>query len=196
MPAVWALGIAMELPYHLAPSVPSLGDPPVYVLGDSLSAGMGGEPATWPRLLARRHGVDVRDLSLAGATVATAGRDQAGRVTEGGALVLAEIGGNDILGETTPDAFERSLDTLLSRLRSDGRTVIMLELPLPPFYNRYGSAQRRLARRHRTLLVPMRVLLGVLTTEGATLDSVHLSRSGHALMAERMWGLIRHAFDL
>jgi hypothetical protein len=65
-----------------------------------------------------------------------------------------------------------------------------LELALPPFHNRYGDAQRRLATRHGVLLIPKRVLIGVLTSEGATLDTVHLSRRGHALMAETVWGIL------
>jgi acyl-CoA thioesterase-1 len=126
--------------------------------------------------------------------VASALKDQAGGVQGTDSLVLAEIGGNDVLGETTPEAFERGLDALLSDLRSGGRTVVMLELPLPPFYNSYGAAQRRMARRHAVVLVPKRVLLGVMTSGGATLDTVHLSRSGHVLMAEAMWWVIRGAF--
>ena len=174
--------------------MPRMGDPPVDVVGDSVSAGMGGEAETWPGVLARRHHVLVHDLSLPGATVESAIREQSGRLSGPGSLVLAEIGGNDVLGETTPGAFERGLDALLARLRQGGRTVVMLELPLPPFSNRYGAAQRRSARRHGVVLIPKRVLLGVLTTGGATLDSVHLSRSGHALMAEAVWRVIRGAF--
>jgi acyl-CoA thioesterase-1 len=191
--AAWWLGVALELPHHLSPTVPWMGNPPVYIVGDSVSAGMGGEAETWPNRLSRRYHVVVRDLSLPGANVATALR-QAGQVTGPTSLVLAEIGGNDVLGETTTDAFERRLNALLAALRDGGRTVVLLELPLPPFYNKYGAVQRRLAKRHGVLLVPKRVLLGVLTTQGATLDSVHLSPLGHALMAETMWGVIRRAF--
>ena len=82
---------------------------------------------------------------------------------------------------------------MLAKLRDGRRTVVMLELPLPPFHNRYGDAQRRLARRHGVLLVPKRVLIGVLTSEGATLDTIHLSGRGHALMAETIWDLIGQA---
>ncbi len=192
--SAWTLGAAMEVPYHLTPTLPRLGDPPVYVVGDSVSAGMGGEAETWPRILARRHGVEVHDLSLAGAGVAEALRERVGRVAGTSSLVLVEIGGNDVLGETTPEEFARGLDALLERLCQDGRTVVMLELPLPPFYHRYGAAQRRLARRHGVLLVPKRVLLGVLLSGGATLDTIHLSAAGHSLMAERMWGVIGGAF--
>ncbi len=191
--AAWWLGIALELPFHLMPNVPPMDSPPVFLVGDSLSAGMGGESVTWPKLLARRHHVVVHDLSRAGADVATAMR-QAEQVPGPAPLVLAEIGGNDVLRGNAPETFEQGLDLLLARLREGGRTVILLELPLPPFCNRYGAAQRRLAKRYGVLLIPKRVLIGVLTSEGATLDTIHLSPRGHALMAETIWELIRQAF--
>jgi acyl-CoA thioesterase-1 len=191
--ALWWLGVAMEWPYHRMPAIPRLGVPPLYVVGDSVSAGMGGERETWPRRLGRLHGVVIHDLSLAGATVGSA-RLQAAQVREPRSLVLAEIGGNDLLGGTTTLEFEQRLDTLLAHLRSHGRPVVLLELPLPPFFNRYGEIQRRLARRHGAILVPKRLLLGVLATRGATVDSIHLSRAGHALMAEAIWTVLRPAY--
>jgi acyl-CoA thioesterase-1 len=193
--AAWWMGLALELPYHRMPDVPRLDSSSLAIVGDSISAGMGGEAVTWPKLLAHERGVVVHDLAQAGATVAGAGREQAGRLPGPGTLVLAEIGGNDILGGTEPEAFERSLDALLTRLRSDDRVVVMLELPLPPFFNRYGAAQRRQARLHGVLLVPKRVLLDVLTTRGATLDTIHLSRAGHVRMAEAIWHVVRPAFE-
>jgi hypothetical protein len=36
--------------------------------------------------------------------------------------------------------------------------------------------------------------VSVLTTDGATVDSVHLSPRGHELMAETVWSLIRTAY--
>ena len=65
-----------------------------------------------------------------------------------------EIGGNDVFGPTTVNQFEKDLDQLLAEVSSPGRQVMMLELPLPPFYNGFGLAQRRLARQHNVLLVP------------------------------------------
>lgn len=79
--------------------------------------------------------------------------------------------------------FERHLDALLGRLRGEGHLVVMFELPLPPFQAGFGAAQRRMARRHGVGLIPKRVLAGVLLTTGATLDTIHLSPTGHRLMA-------------
>jgi acyl-CoA thioesterase I len=44
--------------------------------------------------------------------------------------------------------------------------------------------------RHGVLLVPKRVLIGILTVDGATVDSIHLSRRGHELMSETVWKMI------
>ncbi|MEO6811398.1 MAG: GDSL-type esterase/lipase family protein [Isosphaeraceae bacterium] len=192
--AIWWLGVALELPYHFLPVLPKLGRPNVYVVGDSLSAGVGDRTVeTWPGRLERTRALTLLDFARMGATVASA-QSQAKEVDDGAGLVIVEIGGNDVLGGTTPETFEQGLDLLLSRLRSQKRTVILLELPLPPFYNRYGVLQRRLAKRHGAVLVPKRVLLGVLTTKGATVDSIHLSSKGHRLMAEAVWAIIQPAF--
>jgi len=192
--AAWGFGVAWESPYHLSPTLPPLADPPLYVVGDSVSAGTGeASIETWPRRLGRTHGVVVHGLSIVGATVTSAAQ-QAALVRESKALVLAEIGGNDILAGTPPEVFERDLDALLTQLHGEGRTVVLLELPLPPFFNRYGAIQRRLARRHGTILVPKRVLLGVLTAPDATVDSIHLTQAGQQRMTDAMWRVLRPAY--
>ena len=109
-------------------------------------------------------------------------------------LVMLEIGGNDLLGNTTPAAFESGLENLLRVVSRPGRVVVMFELPLPPSYNEYGRAQRRVARRHEVLLVPKRVMLSVLLQDGATLDTIHLSQGGHGRMAVAVWEIVRGAY--
>ena len=190
---VWVTGAACEAPYHRVPAVPPMGRPTVDVVGDSLGAGL-GEADAWPDRLARRRAIVVRNHSIAGAGAAKALESEAGLLSGPGPLVLVEIGGNDLLGGSPPDIFERDLDALLAVLRRGGRTVVMLELPLPPFANRYGAAQRRVARRHGVLLVPKRLLVGVLTADGATLDSIHLTPTGHDRMADAIWDVIHRAF--
>ena len=191
--AVWALAVLLELRYHLPTTLAANGHQTLYIIGDSVTAGMGGEKQTWPRLLADSHPVQVVDFSKMGATTASALRQAEGLPPEGG-LILLEIGGNDLLGSTTAEDFERDLDRLLERVCGRGRVVLMFELPLPPFCNEYGRAQRQLASRYGVVLIPKRVFVGVLTGEGATLDSVHLDRQGHERMAEVVWGVIGPAY--
>jgi acyl-CoA thioesterase-1 len=188
--AVWLAALGMELPYHFTPTLPALENPVLFVIGDSVSAGMRErEEGTWPKRLAQDRHIDVRDFSKMGATVGSA-RMQAERIGEAPGLVLLEIGGNDLLGSTMPEQFEERLDLLLSVVCRRNRTVVMLELPLPPFCNRFGIIQRRLAAKYDVVLIPRRIFIGVLTTSGATVDGIHLSPDGHAQMAEVIWNAI------
>ncbi|MSQ94371.1 MAG: hypothetical protein EXR98_07425 [Gemmataceae bacterium] len=192
--AAWLLALVMELPYHFTPTLPPLGNPTLYVIGDSISAGMTSvEQNTWPRKFEKKYEIDVGDFSQMGATVGSA-RKQVERIGAAPGLVLLEIGGNDLLGSTTSDLFEERLDQLLTDVCRPNRTVILLELPLPPFANRFGQIQRRLAHQHGVILIPRRVLIGVLSSAGATGDGVHLSPAGHELMAETMWKVLRPAY--
>lgn len=187
--ASWAILAACEAPYHVSPRLPRSAASRLDVIGDSLAAGLGHEAETWTGLLARRLGVPVRNL----AKVVSA-RSQADRAIDAESVVLVEIGGNDVLGAIGPETFEAGLDGLLARLRAGRRTVVMLELPLPPFHAVYGAIQRRLARRHGVHLVPKRVLLSAMIGPDATVDSLHLAPSGHARLAEALAKILRPAF--
>ena len=119
---------------------------------------------------------------------------QADQLPSAGGLVLLEIGGNDLLGDTPTADFERDLNLLLARIRAPGRTVLMFELPLPPLSNEYGRIQRRAAARHGVRLIPKRIFMSVLAADGATLDSIHLSDAGHERMAAEIWRIIAPAY--
>ncbi|MBM4069967.1 MAG: acyl-CoA thioesterase [Planctomycetes bacterium] len=186
---IWFAGLVVEAPFLVTPTLKVDGNPTLYVIGDSVAAGVGDETETWPRILARKHAIEVNDFSHAGATVSSALK-QAERLPPRGGIVLLEIGGNDVLGSTTAARFNENLDQLLARVRAPNRLVVMFELPLPPFQNEYGRIQRRLALKHGVRLVPKRVFAGVLTKDGATLDSVHLSAAGHQTMANAVWGVL------
>jgi acyl-CoA thioesterase-1 len=60
--------------------------------------------------------------------------------------------------------------------------------------NEYGRIQRQLAARYGVRLIPKRVFIRVLTGEGATLDSIHLSQAGHRAMADAIWNIVEPAY--
>lgn len=178
-----ASALILEIPCHFTSRVELGTDRSVTIIGDSVTAGIGeNEAVTWPQLLAKDHGINVQDLSHMGETAASAAR-RVQRTGIDSATVLLEIGGNDILGTTTPHQFRRDLDQLLSSVSEDERRLIMFELPLPPFFHEYGRIQRQLAKEHCATLIPKRVMLSVLADGDATLDSIHLSQAGHQKMA-------------
>jgi acyl-CoA thioesterase-1 len=185
--------------WELAWRAEQFGDPQsqaiLYVIGDSISAeAVHSDERTWPARLRDGRHVNVANLSQIGATVRSALR-QAEHVEQGSSFVLIEIGGNDILGETSLRRFAADLDALLSRLRRPDRQLVMLELPLPPFYNGYGVTQRRLAKKHGVVLIPRREFAGVIFAADATTDGLHLSETGQQLMADMLWRHISPSFE-
>ena len=193
--AVWLCAALVEIPFHVTPTLNPISSRSLVVIGDSVTAGVGGDETaeTWPSILAREHKLDVQDISHIGETAASAlKRAQSHQITA--PLVVVEIGGNDVLGSTSSVQFEHDLDALLSHLALGGRQLIMFELPLPPLCHEYGRVQRELAAKYAVKLVPKRVFLSVIAGSESTLDSIHLSQSGHQIMTDRVWRLVRSAF--
>lgn len=193
---VWLIAAMIELPYHITPSLDPARTRTMTVIGDSVTAGVGGDETseTWPHLLARQHQIAVQDISHMGETAASALKRAKSQSIES-SVVIVEIGGNDLFSSTTTDAqFGLDLEALLDHLAAPNRQLIMFELPLPPFRNEFGRVQRTVAAKHNVILVPKRVFLSVIAGSGSTLDSIHLSQSGHQFMADCVWSLVQSAF--
>jgi acyl-CoA thioesterase-1 len=185
----WASGALAELPYQVVPPLRPVEQRRLYLFGDSLSAGVGEKVAeNWPEQMGRLNDLEIANYSRAGATVATA-LQQASHATLGDGIVLLEIGGNE-----SRDKFADDLEKLLQRVCQPGRQVVMFELPIPPLQNAFGRAQRRLAAQYGVLLIPKRILISVIASDGSTLDTLHLSKQGHKQMAETVWRIIHPAY--
>lgn len=195
MAGIWLIAAMFELPHHITYSMAPAKTRTLTVIGDSVTAGVDGDETseTWPRLLARQHQVEVQDISHIGETAASALKRVQSQSIES-SVVVVEIGGNDILGSTTRAEFAQDLDALLAFLESTDCQVIMFELPLPPFYHEFSRIQRTAAAKHNVTLVPRRVFLSVIAGSASTLDSIHLSQSGHQFMADTVWTLVEDAF--
>jgi acyl-CoA thioesterase-1 len=163
--------------------VPWPADRMLYVVGDSLSAN--GDPP-WAARLADLCQRTVVNLAQAGATAKNAHRQAAQVPADRPAIVVVEIGGNDLLAFTPSAQFEGELRRLLERLKSSGHTVLIVELPLLPGFNGYGRAQRRLAAQFGCTLISKRDLSAALGVNGATIDGLHLADAGHAELARRI----------
>ena len=186
------LALGMELPFHWTGPPQGAHVHRLYVVADSLAAGLGREQTTWPKMLAARTGIEVCDLSFAGANTHYALRSVKPVLEtdkDPGAWVLISIGGNDMLGKTSAKDFENELDQLLEVARGDPaqpRMVLLQELPLIPGAWAFGAIQRRLAAKHGVILIPKRLLASVVLTEENVVDGLHLSAAGHERMTERI----------
>jgi lysophospholipase L1-like esterase len=163
----------------------------VYVLGDSLSAGLGPSmEGTWPQLVALEQNLSVSNLARPGATLAT-GVFQARAIPDGAATVLLELGGNDLLGGATPAGFRADLRALVLAVAGRERRVVMFELPLVPFQNEYGRIQREVSSQYGVTLLPRWILAGAVALPGHASDGLHLSARGHSWVAARVGELWR-----
>ncbi len=179
-----------ELPFHDGNTIPVSRSQGVYVVGDSISAGIEKKEKTWPNVLGDLSGLNVTNLARAGSTVDTA-MDQAVRMTSTNALVIVEIGGNDLLGGTSSHMFYIQLDKLLAKLKSENAQIVMFELPLLPFWNNFGRDQRELANRYGVILISKKYLVSVFAGNGNTVDGLHLSQKGHDELAAKVYGLMK-----
>ena len=180
----------VELPYHLSPTIKVSSKQPVYVIGDSISAGIAAKERAWPEVLGDISHFQVINLARPAATVETV-VDQIAGIVGSNSLVLVEIGGNDLLGRTDSKTFSIQLDQLLGRLATGNNQIVVFELPLLPFCNAFGKAQRSLARKYNAILVPKHYLTDVFGLKGGTLDGLHLSQKGHDALANSIYGLFK-----
>jgi len=172
----------IELPYHLSPTIKISPNQTVFVVGDSISAGISAKERAWPAVLADISHFKIINLAKPAASVQSA-MDQSAGFTESNSVVIVEIGGNDLLGRVDSKTFFTQLDKLLGRLKESNSQIVMFELPLLPFCNGFGAAQRNLAKKYNVLLIPKHFMTDAFALQGGTLDGLHLSQKGHDAMA-------------
>jgi acyl-CoA thioesterase-1 len=180
----------VELPYHLSPTIKVSPKQSIFVIGDSISAGISAKDRTWPDVLADISNFKVINLAKPAATVETA-MGQIADMVGSNSLVLVEIGGNDLLGHTDSKTFYVQLDQLLGKLAVGNNQIVMFELPLFPFCHAFGKAQRNLARKYNVILIPKHYLTDVFGLKGGTVDGLHLSQKGHDALANSINSLLK-----
>jgi acyl-CoA thioesterase-1 len=188
--AVFSLVICFcELPFHLAKKISDSKNQTIYVVGDSISAGIDKKEKTWPGVLGDLSQLKVVNLAQPGATLETA-IYQVSKISSTNSLVFVEIGGNDLLGKTDRWTFYRQLNDLLKELKNKNAQIAIFELPLLPFWNNYGRDQRILAKKYQATLIPKYILVEAFAGKGNTIDGLHLSQQGHNELASMVFRLL------
>jgi acyl-CoA thioesterase-1 len=181
----------IELPWHFPDKIAMDKVEQIYVIGDSISAGMGNaEERTWTVRLSEELEIPVVNLAVAGATASSALRKQVPEVTGPNNLVFLEIGGNDLLNHNSTKQYETDLMEIIRKLKTSSNQIIWFELPLLPQYYTYGRIQRKLAKQYNINVIPKSVLTTVFCTKNATSDGIHLTPKGHEIMKQRIQKLL------
>ena len=159
---------------------------PWVAFGDSLTEGYGAsEGNSYPALLSRKLGVEIRNLGRAGETSA----DGLKRLDEVAALhprvVLLCFGGNDSLnGESVARTFG-NLSQMIERLHAEGSFVVLIGIRSASLRDRNKQHFRKLARDKDLLYVPD-MLQGVAFRPIYMSDAIHPNDVGYARIADRL----------
>ena len=179
---------------------PAADQPAIVFLGTSLTAGYGlPESEAYPALIGTR-------LAAAGLDYRVVNAGVSGDTSAGGlrrldwllrlpiAVLVVELGANDMLRGQDVKALETNLGEILERTRSahpDVRFLVEGMRAAPNLGREYGDAfdavYPRLAERFHAAFVPFLLEDVVARPTLNQADGIHPTAEGHALIAERVW---------
>ena len=173
------------------------------IVGDSLSSGYGLAPGqSWvdrlgARLKKRAPDWHVVNASISGDTTQNGlQRLQPALDRQHPQGVLIELGGNDAMRGTPPEAIRQNLVTLIRQAKAGGAWVVLLEAPVLPNYGKpYAEAVAKLyvdvAREEKIVRVPCFVC-GVGIVPGMMqADGIHPNEKAQGRMLDAVWPYIK-----
>jgi len=195
----WLLLVAALLSACSAPKEAPL--PPgavVLALGDSITAGYGvDQDQAWPALLAQRSGWVVVNGGVTGDRSGDALARLPGLLDEHGpALLLLEIGGNDMLRKLPLGETVSNIERILDLARQRGVRTVLMAIPRPSVAGAVFASlspagfYREVAERNHIPLLEDEVS-EVLSQREFTLDPLHPNAAGHAALAEKSAATLR-----
>ena len=203
--AWWALGCSPPAPEPAPPAAAPAPEadsqrPVVLFLGTSLTAGY-GLPAeqAFPALIQQRideagTGYEVVNAGVSGDTSAGGLRRIDWLLRQPIAVLVLELGGNDMLRGLDVPAMQANLGEIIERTRAAhprARVLIAGMRAAPNLGSQYAAAFDRsfadLAQRYDAALIPF-LLVGVAAEpELNQPDGIHPTEAGHRLLADTVW---------
>jgi acyl-CoA thioesterase I len=175
----------------------------IVVLGDSLTAGYGLDPAqAFPAIVPKK--VDESGLKFNVINGGVSGDTSAGGLRrldwllkrKVDVLVIA-LGGNDGLRGLSPRAMRKNLQSIIDRTREKypEAQIVIAGMRMPPNLGEYATEFDRvfpeLARENKLVLVPF-LLEGVGGKSELNLpDQIHPTAEGQKIIAENVWSILK-----
>jgi acyl-CoA thioesterase-1 len=179
-------------------TVPALAENTILILGDSLSAGYGIDPALgWVSLLAKRlkegnYDYRVVNASISGDTTSNGlSRLPAVLAAEHPQITIIELGGNDGLRGLAPAQIQKNFSRLILLAKQAGSKVLVLGVRIPPNYGlaytqQFQVVYQDLAKSGVTV-VPL-FLNGVDDHAGwIQADGIHPTKDAQTQMLDNVW---------
>ena len=168
------------------------------VVGDSISAGFGIDPAqAWPQLLAQRSGWRVVNGGVNGDLSADALSRLPGLLEQHAPqLVLLEIGGNDMLRGVADARIRGNIEQMVAAAKGRGAQVVLMAVPRPSLMGAALSALKP-ADFYLAIADGMSIplledaLSDVLSSQDFKLDPLHPNAAGHEALARKVGAELR-----
>lgn len=175
----------------------------IVVLGDSITAGYGVDPAqSYPALLqakinAKGLPFEVVNAGVSGDTTSGGLRRIDWALGPGADVLIVALGGNDGLRGVPPKQTAANLDGIIRRARTKlpGLAVIVAGMQMPAnmgreFVEEFKALFGRVATAHRAAFVPF-LLEGVGGVSRLNQpDLIHPTAEGQRLIAENVWSVL------
>lgn len=175
------------------------GDGPVVFLGDSLTAGLGGdEDDLYVTQLQRRFRTRLINAGVAG-NMSSDGlaRIETDVLVHDPRLVVVMIGGNDMIDGIDREALSANVEAIVRRLVEAQIDVVLVEVPGGAVVDRYLGVYAEIADRHQVRRVGELMLRRVfLMPFRYTTDGIHLSRLGHQVVAWHLGCVLSGVFSI
>ena len=163
----------------------------VLIVGDSITAGYGVDAKqAWPAELAQRTSWHVVAAGISGDRTA-GGRERLPALLDehAPALVIIELGGNDLLRHVPEIEIGANLATMIENARTRGAKVVLMAAPQPTALGALtglsaASLYRDVAQRTKVPLID-KALPVVLSDARLKLDALHPTAEGHRVLADR-----------
>jgi acyl-CoA thioesterase-1 len=179
----------------------------VVVLGTSLTAGLGLDPAqAYTTLLQQKadsagYRVDIVNAGLSGETSAGALRRASWVLDQPAQAIVLEVGANDGLRGVDPDSTYGNLVALIAEIRRSqpAARVLLVQMEAPTnlgrnYTTQFHNAYERVARDANVPLLPF-LLEGVAGVARLNQgDGIHPNAEGSRLVANTMWRALRGTF--
>lgn len=198
MKLAWILFLVVAV-FNLSTTAKAQENPTILVLGDSLSAGYNIDVEQgWVELLNQRlqqegYPHTVINGSISGDTT-TQGLLRLPTLLEqhDPEIVIIELGGNDALRGTPPNAIKRNLSKLIDTSKRSGAEVLLLGIQIPPNYGqRYAQAffdnYAQLANEKKVKLVPFFLENVGGNDELMQDDGIHPNVKAQPILLENIW---------
>jgi acyl-CoA thioesterase-1 len=170
----------------------------VLILGDSLSYGTGANTGEdYPSLLTKTTGWDIINEGVPGDTTA-GGLARLPDLLEvyQPKLLIVELGGNDLLRQTSPTEITQNLSSILGLAKAQGIQTILVAIPeISALKAAVGSLSdhplyEKLAKETNTPLIAD-VFSDVLSDRTLKADQIHANAKGYAVVSAKFGEKLR-----